>query len=58
MKYPARNIDIDFPWTIEWLCGGELATLDAALVTFTVSRFYVVTPVSAIDVDITPIVKA
>ena len=35
MKNVSRGIDIDYPWTIEWLGRGGLATLGAVLVTFT-----------------------
>jgi hypothetical protein len=71
MNHPVRGIDIDFPWTTEWLGSGGLSTLGAALVTITLNvcvteasrgsntvNVMVYSPVSAIDVDVTPIVKA
>jgi hypothetical protein len=36
LKYPARGIEIDFPWAIEWL-GNALVKLGAELVTLTVN---------------------
>ena len=38
LKYPARGIEIDFPWTIEWL-GSALVTLGEELVTLTVNAY-------------------
>jgi hypothetical protein len=38
MKYPARGIEIYFPWPIEWL-GNALVTLGAELVTLTVNAY-------------------
>jgi hypothetical protein len=67
-KNVSRGIDIDFPWTIEWLGGGGLATLGAVLVTITLNvcvkvarrgsetvNEMVKTPVSDIYVDATSI---
>jgi hypothetical protein len=67
IKYPARGIEIDFPWTIEGL-GSTLAIIGAALVTVTINvcvkvasnisdtiNVIVYTPVSAMDVDATSI---
>ena len=70
-KNVSRGIDIDFPWTIEWLDGGGLATLGAVLVTITLNvcvkvarrgsetvNDMVYTPVYVMEFDVTSIVNA